>query len=721
MVKQSVRLILVFFIFCLYRPADSHATHTSAMELYFHWVSDSTYTFTLTFYRNCQGFTASAPFAFTLNAIAPGASASTGLVRLPTSGNNVPPLTPNNLLSCAIANTLCFEEYVYRGNITLPAKSRDWFFYTSLCCTPTETDNVSSASMEAFAGMNNLDFPDSLAKNISLVWHTRRPNIPGHLSDTIINYPIMTFCEMRQYMIDQSAKEYDGDRVKYEFLTFVGGFVSPYSFTYPLPQDTLPAFNIDTALGSIIYKPIPPVGTYGSVKLYLILIKATEYRMDTDLVGGNYVSVEKEISYIMRNVFISTTDSASCPDLSISFSDTTNPANAISSIGITCDNNPIEIALTTPVLCNSIDSNASNIKLVHISTQDTINILKSESKSCSFSNTSSTFSIYLDSALSGGNYRLIFVTGTDGNTLVSECGLELEEYKDTLFINVTPALPHGVLVADSTDGNTDTIEVECRTMNMFVYTSYPVKCNTVKQDGSDFYLVDSNSTSVIVVPIFKAIKTSCAIGYISKINLQFTQPIEAGSYKLYLQDGKDGNTFRNACHRKWPYMSIDVNVPKMEVDLGSDIVICSRDEVDVTLYAPKGFTYVWNTGGFKDSVNVTNFGTYWVQVWTNNGCLSIDTIEIIEKNCTGISESSEDNSIVVYPNPTTDLVNIETDINNSIQVDVFNILGDKVYSENWKNKDRIQFSIPEKNGIYLLQVSDDTGLFKSFKILKTGN
>ena len=168
MINKSLRLISLLFVLILFKPNISNATHASAMELYFYWVSDSTYNFTLTFYRDCQGFTASAPFAFTLAGSAPGVSSiSTTLNRLPTTGNGVPPLSPNNLLSCAVSNTMCFEEYVYRGNLTLSGKSNKWFFYTSLCCTPNETDNVSSAAMEAYAGMNNLDFPDSLAKNIS--------------------------------------------------------------------------------------------------------------------------------------------------------------------------------------------------------------------------------------------------------------------------------------------------------------------------------------------------------------------------------------------------------------------------------------------------------------------------------------------------------------------------------------------------------------------------
>ena len=178
----------------------SRASHASSLEFYYFWVSDSTYNFTMIFYRNCQGFTATPPSSVQIQ-VSSAQLAQTFYSTLPMmsiSGAAVPPKKPPQLLNCN-SQSQCYEEYVYRANIVMPKKARDWVFTYDLCCIPTEFDNVlTTNTMYALAGMNNKDFPDSLAKNFSPVWHTRRPNIPGHIGDTLINYPIRTTCEYRK-------------------------------------------------------------------------------------------------------------------------------------------------------------------------------------------------------------------------------------------------------------------------------------------------------------------------------------------------------------------------------------------------------------------------------------------------------------------------------------------------------------------------------------------
>jgi len=68
-------------------------------------------------------------------------------------------------------------------------------------------------------------------------------------------------------------------------------------------------------------------------------------------------------------------------------------------------------------------------------------------------------------------------------------------------------------------------------------------------------------------------------------------------------------------------------IPRPEIDLGEDLSICNNS---VTLDA--GYPdadYLWNNGQTTQSIEVTDSGTYWVQV-NDNGCIGWDTINIIQ-------------------------------------------------------------------------------------------
>jgi gliding motility-associated-like protein len=68
-------------------------------------------------------------------------------------------------------------------------------------------------------------------------------------------------------------------------------------------------------------------------------------------------------------------------------------------------------------------------------------------------------------------------------------------------------------------------------------------------------------------------------------------------------------------------------ISQPDIDLGEDLSVCNNT---VTLNA--GYPdadYLWNSGQTTQSIEVTNSGTYWVQV-NNNGCIGYDTINIVQ-------------------------------------------------------------------------------------------
>jgi hypothetical protein len=93
-------------------------------------------------------------------------------------------------------------------------------------------------------------------------------------------------------------------------------------------------------------------------------------------------------------------------------------------------------------------------------------------------------------------------------------------------------------------------------------------------------------------------------------------------------------------------------------------------------------------------------------------------------NCfVGISEQSQEASIMVYPNPTTGIttVDIEISLNTESRIEIYNLSGSLVQSEKFiltsgDNKKKIDIS-NLTNGIYLLKVSANNK-YKTIKVIK---
>ena len=71
----------------------------------------------------------------------------------------------------------------------------------------------------------------------------------------------------------------------------------------------------------------------------------------------------------------------------------------------------------------------------------------------------------------------------------------------------------------------------------------------------------------------------------------------------------------------------------------------------------------------------------------------------------GVKELAN-NSIRIFPNPTSNILNIESDFNlKDIQIEITNTLGQTLKSIYRLNADRININIPDlPNGVYFLQL-----------------
>jgi hypothetical protein len=88
-------------------------------------------------------------------------------------------------------------------------------------------------------------------------------------------------------------------------------------------------------------------------------------------------------------------------------------------------------------------------------------------------------------------------------------------------------------------------------------------------------------------------------------------------------------------------------------------------------------------------------------------------------DCTSLgTESFEANNILLYPNPTSELLHIETKINEVFKISVFNQLGQEVVKKTELNENK---SIDVSNlskGLYFLNIDSEDGNTQTIKFIK---
>ena len=436
---------------------ESNASHTAGFEMFYRHkisaTSDSTYEFTLVYYRNCAGFTPAPPTIVTISAKAASINrtGSISTSRLPTTGTGVPALQPRNLFNCTLANTfLCFEEYVYRGEWTSPERANDWIFSFQLCCRPFTNGpaNIGYNSTYIECGLNNLDFPDYKSKNSSPIFHNRRPNHPGHLMDTIINPFFRTLCTGVFYTIDQSAKEYQGDSVTYSFFQPQGNggvpvtYINSWSLVNPMPVFGS-SLVINPQTGIIPVTPGSPTGT----GIYVIGIEAKEWRYDTIVSGSTITVVPKQIGYVRREITIMINDST-CRRDSVHPKDIyLDTINADKKLKVRFQNG-ISYQQNSLVRCATLSPDGSEFRIVDSSNYvhpfDTtlryIGVI-SANWNCQAGLTEE-IELTLSAPITCGKYYLILRKGTDLDVLQSECGFWEKEFSAARIFTDSMSTPN---------------------------------------------------------------------------------------------------------------------------------------------------------------------------------------------------------------------------------------------------------------------------------------
>ena len=149
-------------------------------------------------------------------------------------------------------------------------------------------------------------------------------------------------------------------------------------------------------------------------------------------------------------------------------------------------------------------------------------------------------------------------------------------------------------------------------------------------------------------------------------------------------------------------------------------VICLGDTI--TLTAPGFLSYYWYKVAnfvsllptYTDVPNETT--TYSLTAVDSNLCVSSGQIEIIVDSCVSSINILETRNLEIFPNPTTDMINIE--LENLDKVDVFNVLGERMITKSFdQNINFTKLSLGAlKKGTYFINIKSKNGKAYSRKI-----
>jgi hypothetical protein len=159
------------------------------------------------------------------------------------------------------------------------------------------------------------------------------------------------------------------------------------------------------------------------------------------------------------------------------------------------------------------------------------------------------------------------------------------------------------------------------------------------------------------------------------------------------------------------------------ISLNLTITTVSVINTDPTLVAAtNGADYQWLNclnnyseilGQTSQSFSPPSNGSYAVEITLNN---CIDTSDCYSIFSVGLEEQNILNTISVFPNPFKDIIFIEMSQLNNVDLRVFNLQNQIIYSESNITQSLFELKLDEPNGIYILEVSYD-GEKKHFKLV----
>jgi len=149
--------------------------------------------------------------------------------------------------------------------------------------------------------------------------------------------------------------------------------------------------------------------------------------------------------------------------------------------------------------------------------------------------------------------------------------------------------------------------------------------------------------------------------------------------------------------------------PDVAINDGADTIVSG---LPVTLDAGSGYaSYEWQDLSGGSAYQASQYGTYWVSVADDNGCLAGDTVIIRSITSADVTLAST-GRVSIYPNPVKDQLNvdIDLDVERQVRIEMYSIVNALVYREDVKQAMVSQRQIDVQDlppGTYYLRITTD--------------
>jgi len=286
-----------------------------------------------------------------------------------------------------------------------------------------------------------------------------------------------------------------------------------------------------------------------------------------------------------------------------------------------CNKAIVKIVLNKGMRCNSLADDGSDFSVA----SNPVSVIGATGYNCNGQFDMDSIQLFLSAPLPPGTYSILAKTGTDGNTLLDDCGNQLAVGASVSF-TIEPPVPTPVDSLTTPD---------CAPKNLQLVFSDRMQCSSIAPDGSDFTV-----TGTSVVSVSGASGICSGVGLTSVINISLSSPVVVGgNYLITLKSGSDGNTILNECGIPTPAgASISFSTKDtVSADFGySEALGCRYDTIQ-TFYTNKNGIddWQWNIDSTYNSTETapaiyeTVFGPKNLQHIVSNGFCTDTVTKII--------------------------------------------------------------------------------------------
>ena len=244
--KKLYTICFVWLLLFLGNLQSIYATHMMGADIFYTWISGTTYNVTVYFYRDCAGN--QAPQTITIEVSSASCNYNNTYNANRTLVGEVSAVCPSQLnnTTCNNGSLTGVQKYSYTRQITLPYNCSDWVFSWRGCCR----NNAISTTSPGNPG-------DSIYLETTL--NTLIASVNN--SPTFSSLPVPYFCAGQPTSYNHGAVDIDGDSLVYQIMapmetpTSTVTYINPYNALYPIATTPANSFGFSTQTGQMTFTP----------------------------------------------------------------------------------------------------------------------------------------------------------------------------------------------------------------------------------------------------------------------------------------------------------------------------------------------------------------------------------------------------------------------------------------------------------------------------------